>query len=471
VNAIQQEPASPTGAVRQTTTREFLAVLFRRRAMILSLFLITTLTVLAMAFATKPMYVSAGRVLIKRGEKESAMTPSKRLTGDWEEDMGSEVEVVKSHPVVERTKELLRQQAGPGRAAPPVDGRNIDVEVTGRTNVVAIGYVHGDAQVAQQVCAALVRAYIEYRESDYRLAYPTNFFEGEMNQAQKDLDYWTGMRRNFSSQAGVVDLERQRGSLIDQQSILRQRLDEVEADLAEANMTWKKIVEMRDDENIDMPTFSSIYSNESALQDLKHRVVDQELQVAHLRETLRDDSAPVVAAMTTLDTLRVLMRREVDARVSMVKARVDVLEARRNVILHDETEISQLLEGMPDKERSLAEMDHKIQVLKDRYRDLTEKSDAALVNENTTSSRTVVLLSDAGPAVPRNTRDYVRLALAPAFSIVVGIGLAFFLDGLDLTVRTPNHAEEAIELPVLATLTERRRKRGSRDLSLETPTS
>jgi capsular polysaccharide biosynthesis protein len=48
--------------------------------------------------------------------------------------------------------------------------------------------------------------------------------------------------------------------------------------------------------------------------------------------------------------------------------------------------------------------------------------------------------------------------MAPVFSIVVGIGLAFFVDGLDLTVRTARHAEEVADLPVLATLTDRRRR-------------
>jgi succinoglycan biosynthesis transport protein ExoP len=469
---MDQDPAISTSAPRQATAREFLAVLFRRRGLILGLFAVTMLTVLVVAFATQAEYISVGRVLIKRGEKESSLSPQTRLVGDWEEDMGSEVEVVKSHPVLERTAALLRQDAGPGRTAPAVDSRSVDVEVTGRTNVVAIGYLSPDPQVARQVCAALVHAYIEFRESDYRLASPANFFQGEMGQAQKDLDYWIEMRRKFSNVSQVVDLERQKSSLIDQQSVLRQRLDEVEANLAEATMVWKQAVDLRDNQSADLSNFSSANTNENELAELKKKIVEQELQVARLRENLRDDSPVVVGAVATLDTLKALMRREVDARIAMTKSRVDILGARRAVIIRDAAEIDQLLAAMPDKEQTLAEMDHKIETLKDRYKDLSAHSDQALINENTTPSRSVVLLSDAGPATRHNARDYVRLALAPAFSIVVGIGLAFFMDGLDLTVRTPHHAEEAIDLPVLATLTERRRsKRGSRDLSLETPNS
>jgi len=66
----------------------------------------------------------------------------------------------------------------------------------------------------------------------------------------------------------------------------------------------------------------------------------------------------------------------------------------------------------------------------------------------------IVVLSPASAGRARNTHDYVRLALAPAFSLVVGIGLAFFVDGLDTRLRTPRDIEDTVDLPVFATLTE-----------------
>jgi uncharacterized protein involved in exopolysaccharide biosynthesis len=462
-----QPDTTTTATPRQTTSREFIAILFRRKWVILGLFAATTLTVVGISATTPVEYVSYGRVLIKRGEKESLLSPSRRVYSDWEEDMGSEVEVVKSQSVLDRARALLAEEAGPGRTATPLRPRGVDVEVKGRTNVVTIGYVDGDPLVARSVCDALLRAYVEFRQNDFAMADPHDFFEGEIDRVQKDLDYWTSMRRNFAERSNVVDLQVQRSADIGRLAMLEQREDEIQTDLADAEMAARRMSELRDQGNFDSPSFSAMFTNETALMELKRRVVDQEFHVASLKEKMRDDSPEVTAAVVTLDTLRAMMQREVDSRASASQIRIDVLHARLAVVQRDIAALRGSLATLPDKEMSLTEMDHKIDILKQRHKELTQNSDLARITKRTSPERNVVLLSRAGKPAPQNARDYVRLALAPAFSLVIGIGLAFFLDGLDLTVRTAHHAEDAVHLPVLATLLERRTGRREGDLAPE----
>ena len=62
-----------------------------------------------------------------------------------------------------------------------------------------------------------------------------------------------------------------------------------------------------------------------------------------------------------------------------------------------------------------------------------------------------------GAPYRKTTRDYVRIALAPIFSLIVGLGLAFFMDSLDTTVKNPRDVESSFDLPVLATLNDQRK--------------
>jgi polysaccharide biosynthesis transport protein len=441
---------------RTATSREFIAVMFRRKWVILGLFAVTTVTVLAITFSTPIEYMSVGRVLIRRGEQESLLQPFRRVMNEWEQDLGSEVETVTSFPVLERAREILRSEAAAGSAPYKLVEGQVDAEVTGKTNAIAIAYVDRDPKVARAVCDAVVRAYIEHRQL-LGLNYPTEFFQREIASVQKDYDAKLEQRRQFANSAGVVDVGQQKTSLLQTQGYMTTKRSEVAADLAEARAQVRVMRSMRDNPNIDLPTLGAPYTNESALVELKRRVVEQQARVAQISERYRPESPEVQNAKETLETLQGLMRREVDARMEIAQSRIEVLESRVTAMDTDLDKVAAQLATLPNKETTISELDQQISVLKSRYEELVRKSDQARITEQTTPNVNIQLLNPAGPARPRNAPDPVRIALAPAFALIVGIGLAFFLDGLDITVRTAGQAEEVAELPVLASLSERRR--------------
>jgi uncharacterized protein involved in exopolysaccharide biosynthesis len=165
----------------------------------------------------------------------------------------------------------------------------------------------------------------------------------------------------------------------------------------------------------------------------------------------------VVNAQVTLDTLRGMLRREAQARYVISRARMQVAREKLDALDRDIAALDAKLVQMPDLEARVGAMDNQIATWKQRHSELAKSSDQARVNENTVPLISVFMLNPASPARAENTQDYVRLGLAPAFSLVVGIGLAFFVDGLDLTIRTSPQAEEEVRLPVLAAIRERKR--------------
>ncbi|MEO5988507.1 MAG: hypothetical protein ABIU54_12665 [Candidatus Eisenbacteria bacterium] len=452
------QPQAP--AANQATSREFLSVIFRRKWLIIGLFVVVTGTVLAVAMSTPVSYSSTGRVLIVRGEQQSALSPGRTIFSEWEEDLGSEVEVTRSYPVLTRVRELLAEQSARTGRKITLDPGSIDVEVMGKSNVLGLGYSNGDGEVAQIVCSALITAYTEYRQNRLSMGKPEGFFEGEILKIDQELSTRLSQRSMYSTRTGVTDPEGQSRAWEDQLGALEQKANETAAEVAEAQASLNSMREMQQQPEIDLPTLGMPFSNESALVSLKQKIVEQQTRIANLRERYRDDAAEVVNAKETLETLQALLRREVEARLTMSQSRMSVLKSRLVSYNRDIAALHAKLSGIPQSLRSIDELDADIKNLRARYDELSRARDLARITANTSHGFNVVLLNPAGAPVPQNTRDYVRLALAPAFSLVVGIGLAFFLDGLDLTVRTANQAEEYLELPVLASLSNRRNKRG-----------
>jgi len=252
----------------------------------------------------------------------------------------------------------------------------------------------------------------------------------------------------------------QTNSWLTQASQIEARRGELAADLAAAKMSEVNMRKLIDDPDVDLPTFDgvSVFTNEGALVTLKQRVVEQEARIALLTETLRDDAQEVVAARQTLETLKGMLRKEVEQRVRLASARTQSLQARVSVMDDQLATLRQQLDAAPQTIKSVEALDAEVASLRTRLRDVMQKQDDAAITENTVADVNVVVLSPAGMAIATNPLDFVRLGLAPAFSLLVGIAIAFFIDGLDLTVRTANQAEEYLDLPVLASMGERRRR-------------
>ena len=455
-------PANPAPLVRQATAREFLAVLFRRKWIILGLFLVTTATVLVVALSTPTYYQSSGRILVKRGERQSVLRPERQVFSEWEQELGSEMQVIRSATVVRRARELLDTEARRSGQSLEFDPAKIDVEVMGKSNVLAVGYVSLDPTQSQLACEAVMDAYIEYRKSRMTSDRPLQFFEDELTDIQRRIDQRLAERRRFTEATGVPAPMAQTQSWLTQLGSLEQRRSEMAADLAAAQSVEAAMRRMQDDPEIDLPTFDGVnqYTNEAALIQLKQKVLEQQTRIALLTETLRDDAPEVVGARQTLETLLGLLRREVDARVRLAESRSQQLASRVAVVDRQIASIREQLGAAPSKLTKMEEIDGDLAGLRLRLREVSDARDQALITANTMADINVVVLAPASVATPTNRLDVVRLLLAPAFSLLVGLAIAFFVDGLDLTVRTANQAEEYLDLPVLASMSERRRRNG-----------
>jgi uncharacterized protein involved in exopolysaccharide biosynthesis len=453
---VTPTPGSP--ARHAAGARDLLTVVFRRRGIILGLFLIVTVTVVALTLTRPVVYISFARVLVKRGEQESSMTPGRRFTG-WEEEMATEAQVVNSWTVRERAQQAVDAARRAGVPPLRLNADAVDVQVIGQSNVMEIAYVARSADQAHSGCDAIVNAYVDYRSSSETLPYPKAFFESELKRVAASIDSLSRVRRQFTEAQDVVDLGEERRSLLHAIGGMKHDRIRVFADLAEATTNLRGLTAMHQNPEMDVPVFSEGFVNEEALRELKKSIIQQETRIARLQELYRDDAPELVDARASLESMRGLLRREVEQALKLTQARGQGLRARAEAVDRQIAETEAQLLDMPAKEARLTDLDQKLTVLRARYLDLTQDSDQAKVTEQTSRRVSVVVLSPPTPGRARNTRDYIRLALAPAFSLLVGVGLAFFLDGLDSRLRTARDVEDALGLPVLASLNERKKAR------------
>ncbi len=441
--------------------RDFLAVLFRRRWIIGSVFAVTTLTVVAINLSQPLFYESTGKVIVKRGLRDNLLQGYTR-TLTWEEELASEVETVKSGAIISLAQEYYDgQRKAAGKPTTRIDIQRVEASVVGESNVIAMSYQDRDPEVAMLVTDAVIHAYMEYRKNEYTLKFPKEFFDTEIAKVTKELDEWTRRKEAYMASTGTVNLAVE--GVSDKDFVRTQEMDlvNVEKDLAQKRQTLEDIRALAaSDASIEVPFMANNFSgNDAAIFEIKKKLSDARVRYREMETIYVPQSRELQQMKSQVDQLESMLATEVRTRINLGESEVRALEARAGQIRRAMSEGQARLSTYPARTARMSEIETRIAALQKNYTELTDAAAQAKIAKATSPDWTVDLLTPAGRPYAKNQRDYVRLALAPIFSLIVGLGLAFFIDGLDATLKSPRETEEALELPVLASLTEHKERR------------
>ncbi len=447
----------PVGAPRETSIRDFLRVVFRRKWIILTIFGIATGTVVLLNATTSVLYESTASVLVNRGEKQGIFEPGYKLL-PREEDIASEVELVSSEPVFHRAQSLMNERRG-AAGKPHLKLRRGAVQgaVKGESNVVEVNYQDHNADICQDAANAVTDAYIEYREHMRSLPTVDSFFVRQIAETQASIERWQTARAAYLSNNGMLNTDAERAMLIkeldDQQvavSVINRDISGIEAEARGSRRL------MSASPDIDVPFSTDVQvGNEAVIVELKRRLIEANVALSDARSRYTSTAQPMMTAQENVEHLEKQLRTEVSNRMRLLQQQADVLRARRSSA---ETTVGMLntrLRGYPGHQQTLADMDRTLEMLQNNYKELTSKYLQAQINKASTSPYfEVTKLTSASSPIAKNTKDYVRLALAPILSLAAGLGLAFFAESLDHSVATAADVEERLGLPLLGSVRE-----------------
>lgn len=444
------------------SARDFLAVLFRRRWIIATVFAVTTLTVLAINLTRPLFYESTAKVILRRGEKDNLLQGGLR-TMTWEEELASEVETVKSDAIISKAQELIdADHRAKGLPRLKIDPGHVDAKVVEKSNVLAMSYESRDPKAAQEVTGALIQAYMNYRKSAYTLQFPKEFFDSEIARVTKELDDWTVRREAYMAATQTVDLNVQGVQdvgFVQQQKSELARIDQELSEKRAALASMRSLLAGASAPE-DLPFLAEGENGaDNVIIQLKNKLGGARTRLHSMEAVYVPTSSELAQQKAEVDNLSRQIEDEITNRIKVRQAVVTNLEARRAEIARSLNEGQGRLATYPARSARLSEFTTKIEALQKEYQELTRSAGLAKISKATSPEWTVALLTPPSKPYAKNQRDYVRLALAPIFSLIVGLGLAFFIDGLDATLKNPRETEEALELPVLATLNDQKRRR------------
>lgn len=481
--------------------RDYLRVLIKSKWVVITTVLLFVSVVTISTLRTTPIYEAVGSIAINKTDPVTFNLKDSSSSIDYYDptDMDTEVRILKSDLLalqVIRQLNLDKQPEGANKTASSLelltDGmqpdsartsaalsdfkNNLQVSLVPNTRIIEIRYRSPDKNLAARVVNTLANTYVE---QNFKTRFESTMQASDwLSKQLVDLQI-----KVETSQEKLVKYQKEHEILgIDEkQNITTAKLDELNRELTTAESVRMEkesiyhLVQSGDSDSIVAAAnvdggARGTSANSALLEKLREQQADLKIQVAQL-STQFGPSYPKLAQLNS-------QIKEVDAQIQNEMRKVAArLRGDYLAAVQRESMLRSALEQQKQQANKLNESAIEYSLLKrdvDANRTLSEglleklKEAGVTAGLRSNNFRIVdvarVPTSPSGPNILRN------IAFALALGLSTGIGLAFLLESMDNTVRTPEQAQTISLLPSLGMIPlgsrSTREMRGSAKLAL-----
>ena len=484
----------------QTTGRILLNSLFRRWRLIVQINLVVLGTILVGSWLWPPTYqASSSIVVLSRGYPELLSAPrgggASTLIMNPKEEINSEIEIIRSRPVLERVvQELNLTEPKPveetgvagvirdlARATTRGLGKlfgalgltrhysqdekfeaaverlhsRLTLDPAVDSQIIWIRYRSLDPALASQVVNKVAQEYQrQHLEINMNKAEST-FYAEQIDKIQNDLKGLQAQLLKLKQDSGIV-------SYAEQSQALLKKLDTY--DVAQTNVQ-KEIIRIRAKvENIQalrkakplllIPLPDMV--QDPQLADLENKLVNLKFQIKTVLQRFTPESRQAQTVREQIGQLEKQIRNQVNILLERELAKLWELQAEAQAISQTRQGMKSEIEALPAAEMNLKNLERDIatkqgilSVLLKKYEDslLAKSADQRLENAK-------ILSLAAVPLRPVFPNYPLNLGLGLLVALIGSISTAFFLEFWDDSLKIPEDVERFLDRPVFASIPE-----------------
>jgi uncharacterized protein involved in exopolysaccharide biosynthesis len=483
------------------TLRDVLATGFRHRRLVLNTFLGIFFAAILIAFLLPKEYESQMKILVRHERAESVVSPEREApqqlrTEVSEEELQSEAELFRSRDLL--TKVVIacglyklgsgslwnamwdKFTAGSKSENVPEDPRvpravvalekDLKVEPIKLTNLISITYPATDPQLAARVLNTLANLYLEKHLAMHRAPGEFDFFHQQAEEYRKALATNEAQLADFSRDGGVVSPALEKEISVRKLAEFEAASREVQTAIAEARQRIATIEKQLASLPPRLTTQVRTSDNPQLMERLQSTLLDLELKRTELLAKFEPGYRPVQEVETQIAQTRAAIEAAQKAPLrDETNDRDPTYEALRAELAKSKTELATLearaagtnhlvrtyraeSQQLDEKEIRQQEMIRAAKANEENYLLYLRKQEEARISDALDRQRiSNVIVAEAAtvPFQPQGRR-LLTVVLGGLFACLGSVMLAFAVDHLDPSFRTPAEVESFLGSPVLA---------------------
>ena len=490
---------------RAITFRDALMPLFRQKRLASFVFVGILLGSLAGALFMPRKYEAEMTILVNRDRVDAVVTPDRdapvSAASDavvTEEDLNSEVELLKSRDLLEQVvlacrleppapsgsqsifdhvKVFLRMPSASSetaRRATAVESLedSLIAEPLKKTNLIRVTYASRDPEVSAHVLQTLATLYQEKHAAVHRPEGTYGFFDEQADRYQKLLRDAESRLTAFDGQEGVVDAVSQEQLALQELSTFESEAWQEEAEAAAARQRGielqrlaastpeRQTTQMRNSGNAELlaQMQTTLLSLELKQSDMKTKYADSYPPLAELSIEIAETQKAIAAAEqspvqeTTTD--RVPVQDWIATELAKAQADEASMKSQAAATQQAARHYRDFAVDLDVKGTDRADLVRDVKTAEENYQLYQTKREAARISDALDSQRIVnASIAEAAtvPALPALHLGW--LLLGGFFSAsVLGVGSAYAADSIAPGFRSPDELGDFLDLQVLASI-------------------
>ncbi len=320
--------------------------------------------------------------------------------------------------------------------------KKVKVEPVRNTRLVKIHFDSHYPELSTRVPSTLAKEYIQQNLETRFIAteQAKEWLTGQLDVLKAKVERADERLQAFASKHDIISLEEKENVTMQRLTELNEALTKAESDRIAKEALYKQASAGNYD------SLPPVLENK-LIQDLKQAYIQLDAEYMRRSETFKPEYPEMVRLKNQMDTIR----RRIDAEAGRIIAGIksDYQSSLRRESLLRAAFNKQKAKAMEMKQKAIQYniLKREADTNRDLYNGLLQRMKEAGVSAGITASNIQIVDKAELPTKPFKPNKRLNLLLAAVVGLFLGLGLAFFFEYLDNTVKTPEDVEQLIQLP------------------------
>ncbi len=497
---------------KESRLGDYWRIIWRRKGIVILGIVALTAFAVTLSFLQTPIYEASTTLYLKKGkagpEQIDIFGGVSLLSTETE--INTQIEILKSHTVMEEVarrlffpvsthkKETPKKESGKKsefygyltNLLTPILGKSskeeklesvsevaaslrgsISVAPIRSTRLITLTASSDDPEMARLIANTTVEVFIERdissrrRESTAAL----DFLSRETDKVAENLRQSEENLKRYKEKEGFAELSEKARLMVERLSELESLHQSTRISREELNNRLREIRNQL--KKVSKVWVSSTYISDNPLvQMLRSRLTDLEIKHAQLGREFSSNDPQVTSIKAQIEETKKELERkvktvvagktesispvytELSTKLVSYETEVNALKAKEDALGSLAAEYEKEVSKLPQQELALARLQRSQQVNSDLYAILVKAKNKAEI-ESASEIGTIEVVDPAlkptSPVKPSKKRNTLLGLLS---GLILGVGLAFFLDYVDKTIKTEDEAKKLLNLPILGVI-------------------